>query len=455
LRSSRSTRASILVGLLWCLAVLAVVVISVLHTARLDLLVVKNYGDQVQAHYLAVAGIERAKALLYRDVRERSRSALSHSGQLYDTPELFREVPFGRGQFSVLRRARPDEGGGILFGVSDEESRLNANVAGTDELAHLPDITADVVAAIADWRDSGNDPTPGGARADYYLSLRPPCLPRSGPLETVRELLMVRGVTPPLLRGRDVHQNGLLPTTDYDRTLAVDDVTDTGWAGLLTVDSMVDNVSAAGTERVNIQSADETELSSVRGISADIAHAIVAWRQQNRLNSVADLLDVVAPPPQNQQGNPNPNQPQGANQANQLANNPNGPKVISPALLLDIADDLTVQGEKQLAGLVNVNTASLEVLACLPGMDRQLAQAIINFRQSNGFLPNTAWLLQVPGFTPDLFKQLAPRITARSETFRILAEGRVNSSGTRQRIQEIVHVGLNTLTTLSYREDDL
>ncbi|MEI9863347.1 MAG: hypothetical protein WDN00_02070 [Limisphaerales bacterium] len=64
-------QGSILVGLLWCLAILAVVVVGVLHTARMDLLVVKNYGDRIQAHYLAVAGIEKTKALLYRDAHDR------------------------------------------------------------------------------------------------------------------------------------------------------------------------------------------------------------------------------------------------------------------------------------------------------------------------------------------------------------------------------------------------
>src|SRR5690348_3068943 len=57
--------ASVLVGLLWCVAILSVVVIGVLHSARLNLLVVKNHGDLIQAHYLALAGIEKAKALLY------------------------------------------------------------------------------------------------------------------------------------------------------------------------------------------------------------------------------------------------------------------------------------------------------------------------------------------------------------------------------------------------------
>ena len=75
------TKASILVGLLWCLALLSVVVIGVLHTSRLDLLVVKNFDDTIQAHYLALAGIEKAKALLYQEAKGRSRSGQTKSRQ--------------------------------------------------------------------------------------------------------------------------------------------------------------------------------------------------------------------------------------------------------------------------------------------------------------------------------------------------------------------------------------
>ena len=94
----------------------------------------KNYGDRIQAHYLALAGIEKARALLYRDAQDRSRSRKNHTGNLYDDDQDFRDVPFGRGTFSVFRRGRPDEGGGVIFGVSDEESRLNVNTATADEL---------------------------------------------------------------------------------------------------------------------------------------------------------------------------------------------------------------------------------------------------------------------------------------------------------------------------------
>src|SRR5437879_9370729 len=118
-------KASILVGLLWCLALLSVVVIGILHTARLDLLVVKHYGDRIQAHYLALAGIEKAKALLYQDAMDRRRSGQNHGRGLYDAPQQFRDVTLGRGRFRVFRFGQPEEGGGIVYGISDEESRLN------------------------------------------------------------------------------------------------------------------------------------------------------------------------------------------------------------------------------------------------------------------------------------------------------------------------------------------
>jgi transcriptional accessory protein Tex/SPT6 len=95
------------------------------------------------------------------------------------------------------------------------------------------------------------------------------------------------------------------------------------------------------------------------------------------------------------------------------------------------------------------------VLSCIPGIDRPLAQAIVSYRQSSGYFPSIGGLLKVPGMNRQLFKQAAPFVDARSETYRILSEGRVNSTGTRQRLQVIVHIGLHDVSTVSYREDSL
>ena len=109
--------------------------------------------------------------------------------------------------------------------------------------------------------------------------------------------------------------------------------------------------------------------------------------------------------------------------------------------------------EAELAGLININSASLAVLECLPGMTPDLAQAIINARESGGYFANVAGLLKVEGMTRDIFKQLLPLITVRSETYRIIAEGKIDSTGTSQRVEEIVHIGRRDIETLAYRED--
>ena len=463
-RLEQRRSASVLVGLLWCLALLSVVVIGILHSASLDLRVVKNHGDLIQAHYLALAGIEKAKALLYQDAASRKRSARNHTGELYDAPHDFRDVPLGRGQYRVFRQGREDEGGRIIYGISDEESRLNVNHASADELGRLEGMTREIAAAILDYRDEDNTVTPGGAEAEFYASLQPPYVPRNGPLQTSRELLMVSGVPRELFLREDVNQNGLLDPEEDDGNDTSppdnrDGILDSGWSGLMTLDSSVQNANAAGQARVNVQSAAESSLASVPGISADLAKAIAAYRGQNRLENLADLLDVAAVNPQNQpppQPAPGPGgqpSPPSAQPPINPALQPTGPKLVSEDLLMEIADDLTTSDDQDQSGAININTASLPILVCLPGISRELAQAIISHRHSAGFFPNIAGLLKVPGMNREIFKQVAPKVTARSETFRIVSEGKVNSTGARKRMQVTVHLSSFGMETLSYRED--
>ena len=458
-------RGSILVGVLWCMVLLSVLVIGVLHTARMDLLVVKNYGDRVQAHYLALAGVERAKALIYQDVVARQGTSKNHTGTLYNDAKDFQDVPLGRGKLRVFRRAPQEEGGGIIYGISDEESRLNVNVVESTLLTNLAGMTPDILNAIITWRNGASpststqdDLTHGGANSDYYMSLQPPYLARNGHFQTVRELLMVRGVTPELLLGNDDNQNGFLDSDDDPSDKAPPDAKpppapDPGWAALLTVRDTDKNVDASGKDRVNPQTADAAALSAVSGITPDIANAIVSYRGQNQLRSLDDLLSVTPANPN--QGGANGNGAGGRNQpgnGNQNSSGNSGSPVISQDLLEQIADSLSLAGGDQ-EGLINVNTASLEVLICLPGVERPLAQAIINYRKSSGYFDNVAGLLKVDGMTRAIFKQAASLITVRSETYRIICEGKINSSGVRQRIEEIVHIGRSDIETLGYRED--
>jgi competence ComEA-like helix-hairpin-helix protein len=264
------------------------------------------------------------------------------------------------------------------------------------------------------------------------MSLKPPYQARNGPFQTVRELLMVRGVTPRLLLGANANQPGAIRAPG-----------DEGWSAVFTVTDTDKNVGADGKERVNVQTADESTLSGIPGITSSIAQAIISYRGQHRFETIADLLDVT------QQHN-RPGRPAGGASP---GNAQDGPKVISEELFTQIADEVTVSDDTDLAGLVNINTASPTVLECLPGILPDLAQAIVNTRESGGYFTSVAGLLKVEGMTRDIFKQVLPLITVRSETYRIVAEGKVDSTGTSQRVQEIVHIGRRDIETLSYRED--
>lgn len=446
-------RGSILVALLWCVAILSIVVIGVMHSVRMDLLIAKNSTDQTQAFYLALAGVEKAKALLYHEAGERKRAARNHSGALYDSAADFKEVPLGRGSFSVVRQGRRDEGGKIIYGISDEESRLNINQAKAEELAKLVYMTPEIVAAILDWRDGDNTAIPGGAEADFYMSSPRPLLPRNAPFKSTRELLMVRGITRELFMGEDMNQNGVLDPEEDDGDSSLprdnnDSVLDAGWSGDVTVDSWVSNQSAAGTDRVNAQSADERELTTVRGMTPEIARTIVAYRGQKQIENLADLLDVAPVAPQRQQSITSPNQLR-----TQASPQATGPKLISEDTLIEMADELATGSGSELPGAVNINSASVDVLACLPGITPEIAQAIVRYRSSAGFFPNVAALLKVDGMTRDIFRQVSPKVSARSETFRIICEGRVPASGARKRVQAIVRLGSGTVDTISWRED--
>jgi competence ComEA-like helix-hairpin-helix protein len=461
---NRQKRASVLVGLLWCLTLLSVVVIGVLYTARLDLKVAKNYGDNIQAYYLAIAGVEKAKALIYDDAASRKRSAQNHSGALYNDPDDFRDVHFGRGEFRVIRQGDADEGGRLIYGISDEESRLNVNQASGEELLKLYGMTPEVSAAIGDWRDQDNNVSQGGAESEYYAAMRPPYIARNDRIQTARELLMVKGITSGLLLGEDANANGLLDPEENDGDLSYppdnrDGILDAGWSSVLCFESKVQNKSAAGQDRIDVQKADEAALTGVPGITSEIAKAIVAYRDQNKIETLDKLLDVQAMrQPEGQSARPTPQggpngQPGENPQQNQQRAQPVGPKLISEDLLMQVADDLTTTSDGPQGGAINVNTASYNVLLCLQGMTEELARAIISYRSSAGFLPNVAHLLKVPGMTREIFQRIAPKVTARSETFRIISEGKVASTGARKRLEVIVQLGRSSIDTISYREN--
>ncbi|HGJ65581.1 TPA: hypothetical protein ENS27_09350 [bacterium] len=163
-----------------------------------------------------------------------------------------------------------------------------------------------------------------------------------------------------------------------------------------------------GQQLVNINTADANQLTNLSDrIDNGIAEKIVAYRQNNRFNSVDDLLQV---------------------------------KAISIQDLRAIADRVTTTDNAVVEGKININTISSELLSILPGMDEQKAQAIITHRQSGtsltgkqsttssnqqgGPFDSIGKLMDVQGIDENTFRQLVDITTYRSYTFRIKSTGK-------------------------------
>src|SRR5690606_37684595 len=132
-------------------------------------------------------------------------------------------------------------------------------------LMQLPGMTVEIADAILDWIDSDNEPREFGAEMDFYSTLTPPYTPQNGPIKSLEELLLVRGVTPDLLFGRDVNRNGLIDVTELDIPLMIDGdpgdgSMDFGWSAYLTLYSQERNVNRYGEPRIDLNMEDLQQL---------------------------------------------------------------------------------------------------------------------------------------------------------------------------------------------------
>lgn len=96
---------------------------------------------------------------------------------------------------------------------------------------------------------------------------------------------------------------------------------------------------------------------------------------------------------------------------------PSGINAENLALVLDLFTSRPVGSQPS---LLNVNTASAVALSQVPGIDLPLAESIVSTRTA--IAPDRrrtlAWLVQEGTVQPDVFKAIAPHLTARSYHFQ-------------------------------------
>jgi general secretion pathway protein K len=207
-------RGFALVAVLLVLALLGIAGAEFAYSMRLEATAVRAWKEDIAAAHLAEAAVEQAvreivaEAAVYAVVAESPSSSADagdcdltfYSRERAPVPRLPRsQVPLGGGHFS--------------YRLSDEEARLNLNTASPDRIDRLLQALGldksardTVVDSLQDWRDANEEHRLNGAESDdHYLKLPVPYRAKNRNLDSVNELLQIRGVTPALLHGADRH----------------------------------------------------------------------------------------------------------------------------------------------------------------------------------------------------------------------------------------------------------
>jgi len=190
------------VALLLALLVLALLVALILEfdvEARREYRDAAAFRDNFKTTVLTRAAVQAARAVLQQDLLKDKQL-----GQIYDAQTDLWAFPIEK--YSI--------GDGLLTAqIIDERGKFNLNdlatagdpaakqkkVSRIKRLFELLQINPDLVDAIVDWVDSDDVPEAAGAETLYYQGIRPSYRAANSPLQTGRELRLIKGMTPEIV----------------------------------------------------------------------------------------------------------------------------------------------------------------------------------------------------------------------------------------------------------------
>jgi type II secretory pathway component PulK len=388
-----SVFGSVLIIVLWVAFGLVSIALYFANSMTFELRAADNRVAALEAEQ-AIDGAARYALYLLQNAEEKGKlpDVLTYQRELVSLGESFFWF-IGRGDEAARQGSQNEP----IFSLGDEASKLNLNTITSEMLQKLPRMTPELAAAIVDWRDDDSEVTEGGAEDDTYLRLRPPYKCKNARFESIEELRMVFGIDLEVLYGEDLNQNGILDPNENDGDLLPpsdnrDGRLDPGLVEYLTVWSKESNTRSDGSARININ--------AQQGLQ-DFANLL---REKNF--SAERILQITGAFPQ-------------------------GPRNIRSSLeffiisrmtadeFAQVSKDVTASNQQMVEGLINVNTAAVAVLTCIPGIETEQANALVAYRQANpDKLTSVAWVAEVLDRTNAL--QAGRYLTAN--TYQITAD---------------------------------
>jgi len=286
------------------------------------------------------------------------------------------------------------------YGLVDEASKININVAPASVLEKLPGMTSELAQAIVEWRTPGasSSTASGGISSQTYMI-------KHAPFESVEELALVDGMTEEILYGEDTNMNGVLDPNedDGDKSLPADNADGKLDPGLLEYVTVFSSVSKNGTDGKTAR----LDVSQQNGLEDKLQTILTDAFGQDRGTKILDPLKPLTA--------------LSSPLALYLRSRERATSNPMTAEEFDkIAGSLTINSGPQnlYPSPINVNTASDAVLACIPGLSGKRS-SILAARLKRAQQSGIAWIVDAIG-DRQVARSVGPYITG--ESFQVTAD---------------------------------
>ncbi len=462
-KASKEQRGLSLVSTLWILTILSVLAAQLLYSIHIEQRTQRNFLDRAKFHYAAKAGFEWTLAVMRTD-----QTPFDSLGENWAEP-IQGQIDDGVQTGNLLN---------YQVTVTDEASKININSADVGLITNL------LMQA-------------GAPQDDPLTQELANAIVEGQPYRTVRDLARVEGMTSQLLYGTQPVANTQTGTTSSVTETGVPQATETearpGLVDLATIYSIDASTDPDGEPLVNLNTADEGQLTQLEtqtgqggGQQVFSQAEAQSLTQQRDFSRFAELMDIRAVSDEifnsiqsriTTEDTSENREDDGENEESEQINintadvetleslddidvgiaeriidhrDAQGAfqnidaikdvRMLTQQEFIGIIDKITLKDGETRTGLINVNTAPVEVLALLPGMDPEKAQAIITRREQdppddspvlsftqeeitgNPFM-NISQLSEMEEIDFNTFRELADWVTYRSHGYRIDANG--------------------------------
>ena len=212
-----------LMAVLWVLVILIALATEFAYSMKTEVNTTRNYKENAESYYLSKAGINLALAELFKDARFHSiheehgwvignilpvakESQLPSKTVIRDKTEEGKRVQ----DFDIVNRTNIElQNGTVTYTIQDENGKISINSADKNTLNKLLEFAGvedkveqnTISDSVLDWVDTDKNHRLNGAEDDYYRKKSPPYFAKNGEIETLDELLKIRGMTKEILYG--------------------------------------------------------------------------------------------------------------------------------------------------------------------------------------------------------------------------------------------------------------